>query len=650
VWSEFGITPHPTPRLHTLLALALASLWTLHPLQTESVTYIVQRAESLCGLFYLATLYCVIRGAGTGGQPPAVGSEPARRLRFRLPISAFPVPSSAFWNSLAVLSCLLGMATKEVMVTAPLMVLLYDRTFLAGTFSAAIRRRWPLYLGLAATWGLLGYLVLSTGVLGKTAGYAAPEAIGAWEYLRSQPSTILHYLRLAIWPQTLCLEWGLVPIAPGIATALPAAVVAALLAITVVGLACRRGWAILGAWIFMILAPTSLLPLRNTTCEHRMYLPLASVLAAVVLGANVVGNSLVRRRIVSQRAFRTAAAFSLPLVCLVLALLTFRRNVDYRSGISIWEDTVAKNPLNHRVHYNLGVKLMAASRINEAIAEFGRTIDIQPDAFEAHVNWAEALLLQGKNVEAVEQCRAALRINPKCAEAYNDRGVALFHQGNGGAAIEDFRTALQIQPDYAEAEGNWGITLAAQGRLDEAIEHAQRALNIDDRYAEAHNTMGAAEFQKGRKREGIVHFRKAVEIRPNDAYRHVNLGDALHDVREDVEAVDHCRIAIRLQPDDPDTLNKAAWVLATAPDPRARDGKEAVEFARRAAALSGQKDPAVLDTLAAAYAEAGRFSDAIATARQAAALAKSNHNVMLTERTRARLKIYEASTPYRDLP
>ena len=178
-------------RSATLPALAISLLWAVHPLQTESVTYVAQRAESLCGLFYLLTLYCFIRGATI---------DPASRSAVRRP---------PLWYSAAIFSCLLGMATKEVMATAPLMVLLFDRTFLAGSFAQALRRRWGLYLGLAATLGGLAYLVVATPAgRGGTAGFATPEALGAWEYIRSQPAAILHYLRLAVWPHPLCIDYG----------------------------------------------------------------------------------------------------------------------------------------------------------------------------------------------------------------------------------------------------------------------------------------------------------------------------------------------------------------------------------------------------------------------------------------------------------
>jgi hypothetical protein len=156
----------------TPLAFALAALWMLHPLQTESVTYISQRAESLAGLFLLFTLYAAIRGVDS--------------------------PTPTRWHVLAVVTCLLGMATKEVMYAAPLLVLLHDRTFFAGTFREALRRRPWFYAGLAATWLLLGWLVKQAGNRGATAGFGI--GITPWHYLLTQCGALVHYVRLVFWP------------------------------------------------------------------------------------------------------------------------------------------------------------------------------------------------------------------------------------------------------------------------------------------------------------------------------------------------------------------------------------------------------------------------------------------------------------------
>ena len=251
----------------TPLAFVIALFWAIHPLQTESVTYISQRAESLVGLFYLLTLYCFIRG---------VDSARADGSGIRG----------------AALACLLGMASKEVMVSAPLIVLLYDRTFLAGSFREAWRRRGRFYVALAGTWLLLGWLVISAGGRGGTAGFGV--GISWWAYLCTQFGAIVHYLRLCVWPHPLLLDYG-TGTAHGVWEILPYAIVLGLLgAATVAALWRWPKVGFLGAWFFAILAPTSsVVPVATqTVAEHRMYLPLAAVLTGLVVGGYLVGQRL----------------------------------------------------------------------------------------------------------------------------------------------------------------------------------------------------------------------------------------------------------------------------------------------------------------------------------------------------------------------
>jgi hypothetical protein len=308
------------------LALAVALIWTVHPLQTESVTYIIQRAESMMGLFYLLTLYCFIRGAA---------SSPLPRL----------------WHGLCIGACALGMASKEVMVSAPLMVMLYDRTFVSGSFREAWRRRWPLYLGLSATWILEVFLVVSAGTFSKASGVVQHVWGGTrWEYLLTEPGVILHYLRLAVWPYPLCFDYyGCLPAGTGRSILLPTLVMAALLGATAWKCKTNSAWGVLGAWFFLILAPSSsIIPLDSPVYEHRMYLPLAAVVTGAVVVAFVLGKRLLRNPSGSVLGW-VACGF----VVVPLAVLTIRRNRDYNSEVTIWQDTIEKNPNNPRSQNNL---------------------------------------------------------------------------------------------------------------------------------------------------------------------------------------------------------------------------------------------------------------------------------------------------------
>ena len=231
----------------TGLALAVALVWALHPLQTESVTYIIQRAEALVGLFYLLTLYCLLRGATSA--------------------------RTWVWYAATVGTCAMGMASKEVMVSAPLVAVLYDRLFISGSFKESLRRQWGWYLALAATWAILGLLVYMSLGRGGTAGFNMGMSV--WEYARTQFGCIMHYLRLAFWPSPLVLDYG-DGTASQAADIIPYAIgVGLLLAATAVALARRPKWGFLGVWFFAILRPLRAScrwwdkPRRSTGCICR---------------------------------------------------------------------------------------------------------------------------------------------------------------------------------------------------------------------------------------------------------------------------------------------------------------------------------------------------------------------------------------------
>ncbi len=360
------------------LAFVVALLWAIHPLQTESVTYIVQRAESLVGLFYLLTLYCFIRGA-KGDSPifadAKMGTVPTMRgasgegSGVRAGFSSFILPPIA-WYAGSALACLLGMASKEVMVSAPLVVLLYDRTFCAGSFREAWRQRYGFYLALAGTWLLLGWLVLSMSTVGTAIGPGSQQFTW-WSYLLTQPGVIVHYLRLAVWPSELCLDYGWAPASTVAEVLLPATVVAGLIAVTVWALLKRSAWGLLGAWFFAILAPTSsFVPLGQAAFEHRMYLPLAAVVTGLVVGGFLAGRWLVRRGAIPLPALQATGGLLVMFAAITLGIFTFRRNLDYRSDVSIWEDTVAKAPNNDRAYDGLGHALANYGWPDKAIFEF----------------------------------------------------------------------------------------------------------------------------------------------------------------------------------------------------------------------------------------------------------------------------------------
>jgi tetratricopeptide (TPR) repeat protein len=439
----------------------VAMLWAAHPLQTQAVGYVWQRCESLMGMFYLLTLYCVIRGD--------------------------PSAHAKGWSAAAVISCALGMACKEVMVTAPVVVLLYDRIFLAGSWRELARRRRGLYAGLAATWLLLAVLMARaiepTGIWRATwkIGY---ENLSPLSYLLTQASVILHYLRLALWPDRLCLDYRSVwPVAHSVAEAWPALLaVGGLLLLTAWACWRRPALGFLGLWFFLILAPTSsFVPLEDLVFEHRMYLPLAAVIALAVV-ACIAGL----RHLPQLGGWlpRGAAALALGLV-VALAIAAAERNRDYRSSLSIWRDTVGKAPGNPRAHHGLALALEQRGRSEQAIAEFREALRIRPGYREAHNSLGLALSGLGRSQEAVAHFEDALRIDPGFLEARNNLGIALDRLGRLDEAIAQYTEALRISPSSPDVHSNLGIALARSGRRQDAIAQFREALRFDPGFAPA---------------------------------------------------------------------------------------------------------------------------------------------------------------------
>jgi len=502
-------------------ALAIALVWTVHPLQTESVMYLAQRAESLMGLFYLLTLYAFVRWVE--GEAAEDGGGRA-------------------WAWLSVASCLLGMGTKEVMATAPLLVLLYDRTFVAGTFRAAWRRRSGFYGCLAATWLPLVALVASTGGnRGGTAGFGI--GVAWWHYVLTQAEAIARYLWLSVWPGRLVFDYE--PLrAWDEGRAVPyALVVAPLVAATAWALlrpgrpgSAGRALGFAGAWFFGILAPTSLLPSGvQAIAEHRMYLPLAAVVAVLVIGLySVLG--------------RTPALALLLAAALGLGCATARRGEDYRSNLALWADTVAKRPGNAFAQNNLGQALFLQGRVAEAEARYVQALQLDPGNALAHYNLANILGNDGRTSRAISEYAEALKLQPDLFEAHNNLGLAFWKTGRLPDAIAEFEATLRLHPDSFEAHCNLAEVLAQAGRLPEAIVQYGQALRIEPASAAVEENLGLALAQVDRVPEAITHFEAAVRIDPGDAELHYNLGMALGHVGRDAEARGEFEAADRLHP------------------------------------------------------------------------------------------------------
>ena len=298
--------------------------------------------------------------------------------------------------------------------------------------------------------------------------------------------------------------------------------------------------------------------------------------------------------------------------------------------------------------YNLGNALLQKGRVDEAIIQYQKALQIKPDYAEAHYNFGNALLQKGRVDEAITQYQLVLQFKPDDAEARNNLGYALLQKGKVDEAMVHIQRALQIKPDYAEARYNFGNALLQKDRVDEAITQYQQALQLKPDNAKARVNLGSALLQKGRVDEAISQYQQALQLKPDNAKAHINLGSALLQKGRADEAMVHYQKALQLKPDSPDVLNNLAWLLATAPDAHIRDGVQAVKYAGRACELTHYGVAPFVGTLAAAYAEAGRYDDAIAAAQKACALATAAGERKLLEKNQQLLVLYRAHQPYHE--
>ena len=490
------------------LALTAALFWALHPLQTESVAYVIQRGESLMGLFYLATLYAALRYLTEGG------------LR---------------WAAASVVACLLGMATKETMVTAPVIVLLFDRTFVSGGFGTAWSRRRPFYGALAACWIPLAALASTTAGRGGTAGFHSGVTVGG--YALVQARAVARYLRLAFDPQGLVGDYGRRIAADPAGAAVGIALVAAIAAVSL-GLLWRRNpLGFLGAWFLVVLAPSSsVVPVATELiAEHRMYLPLAGVVLAVVILL-----SLAPRPVFVAAALGTAG---------VLGLLSARRVDVYRSPFAFWSDVVSKRPDNAGAWNNLGLLEAGQGNTPAAEADFVRALALVPGYADAHANLGRLLEASGKAGEAAAHLRSALRFRPDDAGLHADLARSLGSQGQSRAAEAEYREAVRLDPGRAEAWFGLGGLEVDAGRLDLASEAYAQAVRLRPDSPEARIDYGNVLAETGHPVEAERQLDEALRLQPGAADVHNNLGSLLAGTGRLDEAKTQFEEALRLKPD-----------------------------------------------------------------------------------------------------
>lgn len=602
------------------LAFAVALLWLVHPLVTQAVNYTIQRSELMAGLFLLCAMYATVRSAD-GGR-------------------------SRTWQAAAVAAGLLGMLSKEVAVVVPLLVLVLDRTLLAGSFITAIRRRPWLYAGLLGTWLLMLIMLRGGAVLAApaSAGFRVPDVtVGA--YVLTQCAVLCHYLRLAVWPHPLVFDYNW-PLAQGVGEVWPyGLLIAGLLAATIVGLFRRHWLGAAGAWFFLTLAPTSsLMPIVDAAVEHRMYVPLIAVMAVIVLG----GRGLLGRP--GDRAARSRVAVGLLVAAaLVLAMLTIRRHADYHTAATLWQSVVDRvGRQNPRAYQSLGLALEREERLEEAAKAYDVSIACTPESADAWHGRGAVRLKLGDLDGAVADFDRTLELEAERPTTHFNLGHVRLRQGRTDEAGASFEKAIALQPDYAAAFNMLGKVRLDQDRPEDAIAAITGFLRLAPRSAEGHLNLGHACFRAGRIEQGLRAYRAAVALRPGNPVFILKLALALDEAGKPAEAIDRYRAVLRGDRGAAyhAALCRLALLRAAAADPQMRDTTEALRLAREANAIVATVESR--DALAAALADAGRYEEAVTMAERALDLAADRGaGESVIEPLEARLSLYRDGRPYR---
>ena len=424
------------------LALTVALLWGVHPLGTQSVTYLYQRFESLMGLGCLLTLYATARYAQT------------ERRR---------------WGALGVIACLAGMASKEVMITAPLVALWYDRVFLAESFAEVFRRRGPYYFALASTWLLLAFLIHKTKAAYPGAGILDYQRVTAQEYALAQTGVVVHYLKLVVWPVGLNIDYAWrAPVDWNLGERWPssidwhalvpsAAAIGVALAITARWIRRRPALGFLAGTVFLVLAPTSsFAPIVDLAFEHRMYLPSAAAVALVTVLVYEGLGRLLRRLGRPEEDVETARLLTACFVIAVLIVLTLRRNHDYRSHTALWRDVCLKAPHNPRAAYNYGVYLQLEGSqpndavIDQAIRQYFATLALDANYADAHLNLGQLYAWRSDPEQAETHFQELLRLRPDDPQALWGLANASEQRRKPEWARYYVDRLLQVVPNHAD--------------------------------------------------------------------------------------------------------------------------------------------------------------------------------------------------------
>lgn len=546
---------------HSLVfAFVCASLWMLHPLNSEVVNYISQRTESMMALFYLLTIYASVRAHAADRAWP--------------------------WITAALAASTLGVLSKQSMITIPLAVLLVDYALFYDSLRSALRRRWWFYLAVtAATLGpglTTWYLSPTSNAVGLGSGPSP------WIYLLNQSVIITRYIRLAVWPSDLVTEYGY-PVSYSLMDVLPSMIfIGGLFVLAVVALRYRRKLGLLGLWFFLTLGVTSsVAPIATEVgAERRMYLPLIALVVLGVAPFAQLSRHFMRHGRLPARAVAAGGVVLWAAAAAALGATTVARNREYSSGLLLASVTFERWPNAYTRHW-LADELVLAGRREEAIAQLREAI--RGDA-RAHFALGRLLFQDGHLTEAREQLQTFVRLQPARVEAVEARqmiGRALLAEGRLDEAAEQFRMVLQMQPSFFDAHLGLAEVLDAQQRYGEAATRYRAYFTSGGTNAGAWLPFGIALARAGRAEEAAQVLRRAVQHFPESHQAHRSLAAVLMTLNDVPTAAQHAQRAVTLNPGDSASRDLLGVALAA----QGRTEEAAFQF-REALRLDAGNDSA----------------------------------------------------------
>jgi tetratricopeptide (TPR) repeat protein len=610
----------------------VAALFAVHPLHVESVAWVAERKDVLSTFFGWIALWLYVSYV----ESRRPGTYPLLLLSFGLSLMA-----------------------KPMLVTLPFLLLLLDywplgrwQVGLSNQPRASrdeVKHAAPRWSGASLRLLVLEKLPLLALVVGSCLATLRAQHLGSLEKwslgIRIENALVatIRYLGMMLWPTRLAVYYPHPGAALPVWQPIAAGVVLLLITALVVFQLQRRPYLAVGwFWYLGTLLPViGLVQVGDQALADRYtYVPLIGIFVILAWG----GQDLLAFVRVPPFAGRVLAG----IVVLSCAIMTVIQVGYWRDEVTLWQHALDVTGDNARAHNNLGTAFFNRQQWRRAEEHYTQAVRLDPADANAQHNLALLLDKQGKLREAMEHYLAAARLDPSDPVAANDLGLALAREGRGEEAIESFVAAMRLDPNgFKQDNTERAVKCVQAGQLEEARQHLEAIARVFPEDADVQYSLGSILLRAGRTKEAGDHLERALAVAPSMARGHASLAYAFAEQGRTEEAELHYRRALQLDPAWPGVLSKNAWVLATDPDARKRNGKLAVIWAKQVCQATKNARPEYLDILAAAYAESGRFDEAVSTAKQALSAVATTSATGFAQRIQERLHLYEKGQPYR---